>query len=96
LEEESPSNGLFSFLSPLISESSSSPHSNPTRLSNNSDQYATKKLQTTQRYMHLINYGEEENTVAGATTAKEATQLIEKSFQYVTTIEGIQLFKKRK
>jgi hypothetical protein len=37
-----------------------------------------KKLETTQRYMHLINYGEEENVVAGATTAEEATQLIEK------------------
>jgi integrase len=55
-----------------------------------------KKLQTTQRYMHLINYGDEENIVAGATTAKEATHLIETGFQYVTTIEGIQLFKRRK
>jgi hypothetical protein len=55
-----------------------------------------KKFQTTQRYMHLINYGEEENIVAGATTAEEATQLIEKGFQCVTTIEGVQLFKKRK
>ncbi len=30
------------------------------------------------------------------TTAKEATKLIEAGFQYVTTIEGVQLFKKRK
>jgi hypothetical protein len=29
-------------------------------------------------------------------TAKEATKLIEAGFQYVTTIEGIQLFRKRK
>jgi len=55
-----------------------------------------KKLQTTQKYMHLLNYADEEYTVAGATTAKEATKLIETGFQYVTTIEGIQLFKKRK
>jgi len=55
-----------------------------------------KKLQTTQRYMHLLNYANEEYTVAGATIAKEATKLIEAGFQYQTTIEGIQLFRKRK
>jgi len=45
--------------------------------------------------MHL-NYADEEYTVAGATTANEATKLIEAGFQHVTTIEGIQLFRKRK
>lgn len=55
-----------------------------------------KKLQTTQKYMHLLNYAEEEYTVAGATTANQATKLIEAGFQYQTTIEGIQLFRKRK
>jgi len=55
-----------------------------------------KKLQTTQRYMHLLTYTDEEYTVAGATTSAEATKLIEAGFQYVTTIEGIQLFRKRK
>jgi integrase len=55
-----------------------------------------KKLQTTQKYMHLLNLNDDEWTCSGATTAKEATQLIETGFQYVTTIEGIQLFKKRK
>jgi integrase len=55
-----------------------------------------KKLQTTQKYMHLLNYADEEYTVAGATTAKEATKLLEAGFQYTTTIEGIQLFRKRK
>jgi len=55
-----------------------------------------RHLQTTQRYIHLLNYAEEEYTVSGATTAQEATQLIETGFQYVTTIEGIQLFRKRK
>lgn len=54
------------------------------------------KLETTQRYMHLLNLNDDEWTCTGATTAKEATQLIEAGFQYVTTIEGIQLFKKRK
>ena len=32
----------------------------------------------------------------GATTKEEAKKLIEADFQYVTTIEGVQLFKKRK
>jgi integrase len=54
------------------------------------------KLTTTQRYMHLLNFDDDEWTCTGATTAKEATKLIEAGFQYVTTIEGIQLFKKRK
>ena len=55
-----------------------------------------KKIQTTQRYMHLMNWNDDEWTCAGATTAKEAMKLVESGFQYVTTIEGIQLFKKRK
>jgi integrase len=54
------------------------------------------KLTTTQRYMHYLNLNDDEWTCTGATTAKEATKLIEAGFQYVTTIEGIQLFKKRK
>jgi integrase len=54
------------------------------------------KLTTTQRYMHLLNLNDDEWTCSGATTAKEAKQLIEAGFQYVTTIEGIQLFRKRK
>jgi hypothetical protein len=54
------------------------------------------KLTTTQRYMHLLNLNDVEWACMGATTAKEATQLIEAGFQYVTTIEGIQLFRKRK
>jgi integrase len=54
------------------------------------------KLETTMRYMHLMNLNDDEWTTAGATTFKEATKLVEAGFQYVTTIEGIQLFKKRK
>jgi integrase len=55
-----------------------------------------KKLETTQKYMHLLNLNEDEWSCTGATSAKEATDLIEHGFQYVTTIEGIQLFRKRK
>jgi hypothetical protein len=55
-----------------------------------------KKLETTQKYMHILNLNEDEWTCSGATTAKEATQLIEAGFIYVSTIEEIQLFRKRK
>jgi len=55
-----------------------------------------KKLTTTQRYMHLINTENDEWECSGATTKEQAIKLIEAGFQYVTTIEGVQLFKKRK
>ncbi len=55
-----------------------------------------KKLQTTQRYMHLLNLDGDEWTCSEATTKEEAMKLIEAGFEYVTTIEGVQLFKKRK
>jgi integrase len=56
-----------------------------------------KHSSTTDIYTHLIDSGEEnEYTCKTAANTKEATALIETGFQYVTTIEGIQLFKKRK
>jgi integrase len=55
-----------------------------------------KKLETTQKYMHFLSLNDDEWNVSGATTAKEATKLLEAGFQYATTIEGIQLFRKRK
>jgi integrase len=55
-----------------------------------------KKLTTTQKYMHLLSLADEEWECQGAETKQQAIQLIEAGFQYVTTIEGIQLFKKRK
>jgi hypothetical protein len=43
-----------------------------------------------------MNLNDDEWECSDATTAKEAIKLIEAGFQYVTTIEGVQLFKKRK
>jgi hypothetical protein len=43
--------------------------------------------------MHLLNFNDDEWDCIGTTTAKEAAKFIEAGFQYVTTIEGIQLFK---
>jgi integrase len=57
-----------------------------------------KKLDTTQHYisgMKLQN-GEEEYTCKTAKTIEEATALIEAGFQYVTEMEGVKIFKKRK
>ena len=56
-----------------------------------------KKIETTMFYNQLISFSEEEEyTCKAAANAKEAMNLIETGFQYVTTIEGIQLFKKHK
>jgi Phage integrase family len=55
-----------------------------------------KKLTTTQKYMHLLSLTEDEWECQGAETKQQAIQLIEAGFQFVTTIEGVQLFKKRK
>ena len=55
-----------------------------------------KRLETTQIYMHMLNLEEGEWICQGAETKEQAMKLIEAGFQYVTTIEGIQLFKKRK
>jgi integrase len=57
-----------------------------------------KKLDTTMHYIRGVttSTGDCDFTCKAATNAKEAMTLIEAGFQYVTTIEGIQLFKKRK
>jgi integrase/recombinase XerD len=39
-----------------------------------------KKLETTQKYMHLLNLNDDEWTCSGATTAAEAIELIEAGF----------------
>ena len=59
-------------------------------------QMGHKKLTTTQLYMHLVNLENDEWTCRAAATKEEAMSFIEGGFQYVTTIEGIHLFKKRK
>ncbi|MDH5374953.1 MAG: tyrosine-type recombinase/integrase [Candidatus Bathyarchaeota archaeon] len=56
-----------------------------------------KKLETTMFYTQLIHYNEEEEyTCKAATNIKEATELIENGFQYVTEMDGLKLFRKRK
>ena len=56
-----------------------------------------KKLETTMHYLRGITIGgDEEWTCKTAKNIKEATSLIEAGFQYITEINGIKLFRKRK
>jgi integrase len=56
-----------------------------------------KKLETTMHYIRAIVLdAEEEYTCREATTKTEAMKLIDEGFTYQTTIEGAQLFRKRK
>jgi integrase len=56
-----------------------------------------KKIETTMLYTQLVTFNEEEEyTCKTASNVKEATDLIEHGFQYVTEIDGFKLFRKRK
>jgi len=56
-----------------------------------------KKIETTMLYTQLITFNEEENyTCKTATNIKEAQDLIEHGFEYVTELDGMKLFRKRK
>ena len=60
-------------------------------------QMGHKNIESTLVYTQLINDNEEEEyTCKTASNVKEATQLIENGFQYVTDIDGLKLFKQRK
>lgn len=56
-----------------------------------------KHSSTTDIYTHLLDNGEEdEYTVKTANNVKEATDLIEHGFQYITEMDNVKIFKKRK
>jgi len=57
-----------------------------------------KKLETTMHYIRgiTINNNEEDYVCKTATNIKEATQLIENGFEYITEKDNIMLFRKRK
>jgi len=54
------------------------------------------KLTTTQKYMHLLNFNDDEWECVGATTVDEAKKLIEAGFTKADEIDGIHLYRKRK
>lgn len=55
-----------------------------------------KRLENTEIYTHLIEFENDEYHSATAKTIEEAKQLIETGFEYVTDMDGIKLFRKRK
>jgi integrase len=60
-------------------------------------QLGHKKLETTLVYTQLVNFNEENGYYsASAKTINEARALIEQGFEYVTEVDGIKLFRKRK
>ena len=59
-------------------------------------QMGHKKLETTLIYTQLVNFQTDEYSSAVAKNVKKAHELIEAGFEYVTEIEGISVFRKRK
>jgi hypothetical protein len=55
-----------------------------------------RNIQNTLIYTQLVNFESGEYHSVTAKTVEEAKQLIEAGFEYVTDMEGIKLFKKRK
>ena len=55
-----------------------------------------RRLENTLIYTHLIAFKDEEYTVRAAETVEQATKLIESGFEYVTEMDGVQLFRKPK
>lgn len=60
-------------------------------------QMGHRRLETTLVYTQLLDIDEEEEyTCRTATNIKQATELIENGFEYVTEIDGLKVFRKRK
>ena len=56
-----------------------------------------KKLETTLIYTQLVNFNEEDEFYsATGTTIEESRKLIEQGFEYVTDMEDVKIFRKRK
>lgn len=55
-----------------------------------------KSIQSTLIYTHLVNFEDDQFTCRVARTLKEAESLIEAGFDYVTDMNGVKLFRKRK
>jgi integrase len=59
-------------------------------------QMGHKRIETTMIYTQLLNLNDDEWTCKTATNINEATQLIEHGFEYITEMDGLKLFRKRK
>jgi len=59
-------------------------------------QLGHRKIENTLIYTQLIGLQNDEYTSADVRTVDEAKQLIEQGFDYVTEVDGVKLFRKRK
>jgi integrase len=59
-------------------------------------QMGHRQIRTTLIYTQLLNLNEDEWTCKTASNVKDATQLIEAGFEYITVTDGTMLFRKRK
>lgn len=55
-----------------------------------------RRIENTMVYTHLVDFRSEEYNSKVAKTLKEATELIEAGFEYVTDFNGAKLFRRRK
>jgi integrase len=55
-----------------------------------------KNIRNTLVYTHLVNFQTDEYVCKVARTVEEARQLVEDGFDYVTVVEDVKLFRKRK
>ncbi len=55
-----------------------------------------KNIKNTLVYTHLVNFQSDDYVCKATKTVEEAKSLIENGFEYVTNIENVQLFRKRK
>jgi hypothetical protein len=59
-------------------------------------QMGHRKIETTLIYTQLLNLNDNEWACKTAKTIEEAKALIESGFEYITEVDGVKLFKKRK
>lgn len=55
-----------------------------------------RNIKNTLKYIHLVNFKEDEYVSKVARTLDEACQLVEAGFEYVTEMDGAKIFRKRK
>ncbi len=60
------------------------------------EQIGHKRIENTLIYTHLIRFSDEEYVSAVARTVDEARSLVEAGFEYVTEMDGVKVFRKRK
>lgn len=60
------------------------------------EQLGHRRLENTLVYTHLVGFPNDEYTTAVAKTVNEACKLIEAGFDYVTEMEDVKIFRKRK